>query len=465
MQASNISPQTVPRPLAKPAVGTDESQGRVAWFEPAVRRASATDASWDLLLACVAGYILTSVGRVHQLFPVVEALHPALVAGFFAIALYGVDRRADRRTKLLWVATTKWLFAMLIWMVLSVPASIYRGYSFDMVFGNFSKTVLMYLVIAGSVRGGRDLERLSAVYLLGAVLYAGVVLSRFDIGGDTDWRLGHLYYYDANDFATFAITAMPFGLYFANRGHKALVRLSAVVGLGLLSTAFVYSGSRGGFLALLVTGSFIVLRYDAIALRTRVLALVFVSVMLAGTATDKYWEQMETIASDADYNHTSEYGRLQIWRRGIGYMLQYPVLGVGPNNFGVAEGTLSPLAERQQFGIGVPWSAPHNSFVQVGAELGVPGLVMFVGMIASAFVALRRSKPGRSIERPSPASRELTPALTASLIGFIVGAFFLSLAYSEMLYTLAALAVGLQKVRALEKVERDLVPPPGAGRS
>ena len=47
----------------------------------------------------------------------------------------------------------------------------------------------------------------------------------------------------------------------------------------------------------------------------------------------------------------------------------------------------------------------------------------------------------------------------------IVGAFFLSLAYSEMLYTLAALAVGLQKVRALERVERDWVPPPGAGRS
>src|SRR5437773_11561049 len=109
MQASNLSSQTVPGSLAKPAVGRKESQARLAWFEPAVRRASAADARWDLLLACVAGYILTSVGRVHQLFPVVEALHPALLAGFFAIALYGLDRRADRRTKLLSVATTKWL--------------------------------------------------------------------------------------------------------------------------------------------------------------------------------------------------------------------------------------------------------------------------------------------------------------------------------------------------------------------
>ena len=37
-------------------------------------------------------------------------------------------------------------------------------------------------------------------------------------------------------------------------------------------------------------------------------------------------------------------------------------------------------------------------------------------------------------------------ALTASLLGFVVGSFFLSLAYSEMLYTLVALSVGVQKV-------------------
>jgi O-antigen ligase len=114
-------------------------------------------------------------------------------------------------------------------------------------------------------------------------------------------------------------------------------------------------------------------------------------------------------------------------------MLQNPVLGVGPGNFQTAEGTLSPLAERQQFGIGVRWNAPHNSFVQIAAELGIPGLSLYVAMIASAFFALRRSAA-------------LTPALTASLLGFVVGSFFLSLAYSEMLYTLVALSVAAQKV-------------------
>ena len=41
---------------------------------------------------------------------------------------------------------------------------------------------------------------------------------------------------------------------------------------------------------------------------------------------------------------------------------------------------------------------------------------------------------------------ELRQALTASMIGFVVGAFFLSLAYHEMVYTLIALAVAMAKI-------------------
>src|SRR5439155_8140316 len=107
-------------------------------------------------------------------------------------------------------------------------------------------------------------ERVAAVYLLGVAVYAGVVLLRYDVGEGSDWRLGHLDYYDANDFATLAVTAMPFGLYFAHRGRGLLSRLFAITALAVVAVAFVYSGSRGGFLALLATSMFIVLRYTAI---------------------------------------------------------------------------------------------------------------------------------------------------------------------------------------------------------
>jgi hypothetical protein len=76
---------------------------------------------------------------------------------------------------------------------------------------------------------------------------------------------------------------------------------------------------------------------------------------------------------------------------------------------------------------------------------------MFIGIIVGAFGALRASHL-RSTADADPDGREraLTRALTASLIGFVVGAYFLSLAYTDMLYTLVAMAVGLQKVTAAE---------------
>jgi O-antigen ligase len=128
------------------------------------------------------------------------------------------------------------------------------------------------------------------------------------------------------------------------------------------------------------------------------------------------------------------------------------VLGLGPANFPTAEGTLSDISQRQQYGVGVRWNAAHNSYIQVGAETGFPGLVIYLAMIATTFGALRvvtRGARGPDHRR----IRELASALTAAVIGFVVGAFFLSLAYQEMFFTLLALVVGLHKVARLDAAD------------
>jgi O-antigen ligase len=416
--------------------------------------ASGPDQTWDLLLLCIAGYLLTSVGRVHQLFPVLQYLRPAILTAGLGLLVFLFGRPEAHRSRDLFVPTTKILIALLFWMVLSVPGALSQGHSFDMVVDDFGKTVVMYLVVVGAVRGLRDVQRLAAVYLVAATAYSWVVLSRFDLGGGDEWRLGDLYYYDANDFATFAVTAMPLALYFLHAGRGALSRLLGAAALGTLALAFVWTGSRGGFVALLAVTAFVVVRYTGIPLRWRLSATALVALVVLTTASATYWRQMGTIVEDTDYNRTAETGRLQIWRRGVGYMLQNPILGVGANNFSAAEGLLSPLAARQQFGMGVPWSAPHNTLVQVGAELGIPGLALFVAFIVSAFRALRQAgRRGNTAADPRETGAPLAQALTASLIGFVVGAFFLSLAYSAILYTLVGLAVGLGKVMRATEVE------------
>src|SRR6266571_1194586 len=78
----------------------------------------------DLLLICVAIYIATAIGRVHELFPVLLPFKPALVAAVLAISLYLLQQTGQRRVGLLRSRTTLCLLGLLLWAALSVPFSL-----------------------------------------------------------------------------------------------------------------------------------------------------------------------------------------------------------------------------------------------------------------------------------------------------------------------------------------------------
>src|SRR5258708_23345511 len=210
---------------------------------------------WDLLLVCVAVYLATAVGRLHQLFPALLPLKPALVSGALAVGLFLLQQSGARRVTRLRGATTACVLGLLLWTALSVPGSLAPGLAYSFVADSFVKTVVMYLVIAGCVRAVRDVERLALVYFAVTVIYGVVVLARFQLGGGDDWRLGKLYNYDANDFATLIATARPLGLYFVLVDRRLPVRLLAATGLAALAIRDIRSGPRGGFLALMAGGA------------------------------------------------------------------------------------------------------------------------------------------------------------------------------------------------------------------
>ena len=423
--------------------------------------ARAADEKWDMLLVCIAGYFLASVGRVHELFPVLQILRPAVVGGLLAIGLSLFDGRPVRRWGRVIVPTTKLLLLFLAWIVLCIPFALWVANSVDLLVQGFIKTVLMYFVVAAAVRNVRDVERLSVVYFLAASLYAGMVIARFDIGAGAAWRLGRLYYYDANDFATYAVTAVPLGLYWLHSARRTASRLVGMLGLMVLVLGIVRAGSRGGFLALTAVIAFVLVRYTVIPLRWRLLSTSLILVLFFATTSRQFWHEMDAVVSGTDYNLKEETGRLEVWRRGLHYIADNPIFGVGANNFGMAEGTLSEFASRQQYGIGVRWTAAHNSYLQVAVELGIPGLVLFLALIVSALKVLRRPRRvGRAIPPAAGERPQLAQALMASLIGFLVGAFFLSLGYSEMFYMLVALAVGLWKVTAEDSRPAGVTPAP-----
>ena len=123
-------------------------------------------------------------------------------------------------------------------------------------------------------------------------------------------------------------------------------------------------------------------------------------------------------------------------------MVDHPLLGVGVAAFPIAEGTLAPEAlEQRRYGRSFKWSAPHNALIQIGAELGIGGVVLFVALFAAAFRTL-----GRLRRAPFPEVAVVAQIFTASLVAFAVTASFLSQAYSAYLYTLLGMILGLAKI-------------------
>src|SRR5258708_30982446 len=92
-----------------------------AAVERAQAQTATSDLPWDLLLACVAGYILTCVGRVHQLFPMLQVVRAALLTGLLAVVLYVLDRHPQRRSGLVCEGTPKRSTALLPLGLLSCP--------------------------------------------------------------------------------------------------------------------------------------------------------------------------------------------------------------------------------------------------------------------------------------------------------------------------------------------------------
>jgi O-antigen ligase len=119
--------------------------------------------------------------------------------------------------------------------------------------------------------------------------------------------------------------------------------------------------------------------------------------------------------------------------------------------FGTAEGKLSDLAARQRYGIGVKWSTAHNTYIQTGAELGVPGVLFYLLFMFGTMRAVARVAKEPSLDPGSDAA--MAQAFLASMIAFTVGAFFLSLAYWPFGYILAAIALGLLKTRGSKPVQ------------
>lgn len=406
----------------------------------------------DPLTLVMGGVLLLYVWRIQEVYPILAPFKLTPLATVAAILLFALDSSPLRRLAHCTHPLFRPVLVIFVLATLSVPGSLHVGASFAFLTSNFIKTVLLAGILVASVRDRRDVDRLIRMFVMGGVIY---VLASISAGASDGGRLAGRGSYDPNDLGLFTVSTLPLCVYLVRRGAPTSDRLLGGIGAAALLFTTVQTGSRGGFLGLLTVGAFGLFALDSVRSSKRLTVAVLAVVAILGTANETYWTRMSTLLNpQEDYNWSggAESGRVEVWKRGMGYMLRHPVLGVGVDQFDIAEGTMAPQAARQALGIGFKWSTAHSSYVQIGAELGVIGFVAFIGLLAMAFREAWRI--GRTAVAPS--DRLLGQAFAALVVGFAVGGAFLSQAYATYLYFSLSMLIGFGRV-----VQRN---PSGAAR-
>ena len=328
---------------------------------------------------------------------------------------------------------------------ISVATSINFGWSADYYIRDLIPALSLVIVVPAGVFEPEDTSYFAALQIFGAAVYCCVVLARFSVGADG--RLGSLVFYDGNDIGMLLVCTLPLCVYFARHARNSVFRLLSLAIALLFMYTIAKTGSRGAFLGLLAVGSYVLISFRTIqpSIRFGVVAVCASLLFLAASTT--YWSHMETILNPtSDYNWVGndDQGRMSIWKRGLQYAEDRPLNGVGVASFNIAEGTISPLARRQEYDKGLKWSSPHNSFVQVLAEMGLPGIVLFIAMLVAGFRSASRLARA-SIHRNAEARRygELARAHVAAVAGYAVAGFFLSQAYAPYLYFVLGMIIAL----------------------
>jgi probable O-glycosylation ligase (exosortase A-associated) len=199
--------------------------------------------------------------------------------------------------------------------------------------------------------------------------------------------------------------------------QKALALTAAM----LMVHVVMFSFSRGGLLALILT-SFLAF---ALVPKQPKHYLVFLLVVLLGfrLAGPLVVERFMTTFTDPEKRDESSQSRIILWEACWDTMQKEPVLGVGPNNWGLRV---------QAYGFPRGKEA-HTLWLQVGAEQGFPGLgllVLFYGLCVLRLWPVTRAR----YPVPDPWLRAVARMVISSLIGFAIAAQFVTLEGLEVPY-------------------------------
>jgi O-antigen ligase len=270
---------------------------------------------------------------------------------------------------------------------------------------------------------------------------------------------------ETNRFAQTMLMLVPLGIFRAISERSFGLRLLAGLMTLSMTLGVVLSFSRGAAVGLLVLVlALIVMRM----VRMRHVLILVAALAVILVAFPQYTNRLTSLAGvgGLETAGTSEVDNSLLSRAtetlaAALVMVDHPLIGVGPAMF---PAYYEPYAHT--VGLLVRNDAEreaHNLYFGVGAELGIPGLIVFLAVGLSTLRMLYRARRASIVRRPD-LERLTTPFLLA-LVTYYVTGLFLHLSFARFFWLMLAVAgaaavVTLREIAASE--EPDPAEPVGA---
>jgi putative inorganic carbon (HCO3(-)) transporter len=290
----------------------------------------------------------------------------------------------------------------------------------------YAAFVALYVVVSQFVGEQAMQRRLVWGLSIASSIAAFDALSNF---ASEETTLASLIYGDPNDLAYILATTLPLTFWLLR--ERWLAKPVVLLMIGLIAAAILLSFSRGAMVGLGAGAVWHMVterrHIPAVALGLAAVgAATFIFVNHNPQQVEFGFEAKQKVAEQ------NVEMRLDAWSAALRMTEDYPLLGVGPGNF---QFLYPEVTDRPPgvAGLGVV----HNAYLDVGAELGVLGLALFIAYLAIAFArSTAAHRQGKGI--PGYAA-----AVRTALVVAIVGAVFLSEQYFLPLWLLGGLATML----------------------
>jgi probable O-glycosylation ligase (exosortase A-associated) len=309
-----------------------------------------------------------------------------------------------------------------------------------------SKILLMTLVTACIVNSFERLHRLITViaacfgfFIVKSVPFIIATGGNHRIYGPDDSMIA-----DNNDFGLALNMTLPLLFFLGQSGTKPwLRRVWAVLFLLAIPTIF-FTYSRGALVGLIA----IFLAFSVfLSLKQRLLIVpvacagILVAVLFAPPAWKYRMNPNREDAVDA-----SAKSRLGAWAYARALAADYPITGGGFEAF------TQDLFNR--YAPGERARAPHSVYFQMLAEHGYVGLFIYLVLIGSCFVTIRRLIAEARL-REDYSVRQYASMFQMSLIGFLISGLFLGRAYFDYYFTIVVCVAILKQVAKRRWEEED----------